>query len=132
MIIMMNKLEKQRAYRRRTNNIVTKRYEKTPNGFLMRLYCNMQSRVNGVQYLKAHLYAGKSLIDRETFYDWAKNSQDFWTLYQAWTDSNYTRKLTPSVDRIDASRGYELDNMEWVTHSENSRRGGLHKRNVTI
>ena len=32
--------------------------------------------------------------------------------------------LAPTVDRIDPERGYSFGNMEWVTHSENSRRGG--------
>lgn len=128
MIIMMNKLEKQREYRQRTNNIVTKRYEKTPNGFLMRLYRNMQSRTAGIQRAKAHLYNGKALLNRQEFYEWAKQSDDFWDLYTKWVASNYDRKLTPSVDRIDSSQGYFLKNMEWVTHSENSRRGGRHKK----
>jgi hypothetical protein len=47
-----------RDYRKRTRNRSTRTYEKTPKGFLMRTYRNMQSRVSGVQWRKAHLYAG--------------------------------------------------------------------------
>lgn len=119
----MTPAERLREYRRRTGNAVTHRYEKTPNGFLMRLYCNMQSRVNGVQQAKFHLYAGKDLLPRDEFYAWAKPHPEFARLFEAWELSGYDQKLTPTVDRIDSSRGYELSNMEWVTHSENSSRG---------
>ena len=116
----------QRVYRAQSGNAVTKRYEKTRRGFLMRLYRNMQSRITGVQKEKFHLYAGKPLtVTRDQFYEWAFTSGEFHALFDAWEVSGYARQYTPSVDRVDSSRGYELDNMEWVTHSENSRRGSL-------
>jgi hypothetical protein len=107
-----------------------KKYEKTKNGFLMRLYRNMQSRITGVQSAKHYLYEGKYLLPREEFYAWAKGSEVFHRLFEIWENSKYDRKLTPSVDRVDSSQGYYIWNMEWVTHSENSRRGsvGRYKR----
>ena len=117
-----------REYRKRTGNIGTHRYEKTMNGFLMRKYRNMQSRVNGVQKLKSHLYRGLDLLDRQEFYRWSNSSDVFKKLFSEWKSSGYDRKLCPSVDRIDSSRGYHLSNMEWITHSENSRRGALSQK----
>ena len=116
---------KQRERRRSNGNSVTHRYEKTRSGFLMRLYRNMQSRVTGVQYKKAHLYEGKYLLERADFYDWATTSVVFDEMFNAWEVSGYDRKLTPTVDRRDSSRGYYLDNIRWLTHSENSRLGSL-------
>lgn len=116
---------RQREYRRRTGNINTKRYEKTVKGFLMRTYRNMQSRVTGVQWKKAHLYLGKSLLPREDFYAWAKNDATFQILFAIWEANNYDHKLTPSINRINPSLGYEMGNIEWLTHSENSRLGSL-------
>ena len=101
------------------------KYERTPKGFLMRKYRNMQSRVTGVQRSKYHLYRGKTLLDRQSFYNWAVKQESFWNLYYDWVESGYSRKLCPSVDRINSALGYEINNMEWVTHSENSRRGGM-------
>jgi hypothetical protein len=124
----MYTLEEQRIYRSRTGNLATKKYEKTHKGFLMRLYRNMQSRINGIQWTKAHLYSGKYLLSRQEFYDWAFNSDDFFHLFMDYTDSGFDRKFAPSVDRIDSSRGYTIDNMEWVTMSENSRRGSLNRK----
>lgn len=119
------KNSKQRNKRKLNNNAHTRKYEKTKPGFLMRLYRNMQSRITGVQKQKHHLYRGKSLLDREQFYNWALAQETFHVLYAAWEASGHNRKLTPSVDRMDSSLGYSLDNMEWVTHSENSRRGSV-------
>ena len=85
----------------------------------------MQSRVTGVQRAKHYLYAGIKLLDRDQFYDWALSSNEFHRLFLEWEKSGYQMKMTPSVDRLDPFYGYELWNMEWVTHSENSRRGSL-------
>ena len=110
-----------------SHKISCRKYEKTPNGFLMRMYRNMKSRILGIQKAKRHLYEGKYLLPKEEFYEWAKNSPQFMVLFDKWVKSGYDRKLSPSVDRIDSSKGYTIENMEWVTHSENSRRGTRNK-----
>lgn len=112
-----------RNYRKRTGNASSHKYEKTINGFLMRKYRNMQSRVCGVQKKKAHLYQNLCLLPRKEFYKWANESEIFFQLFEEWKNAQYDRKLCPSVDRIDSTKGYELSNMRWITHSENSRLG---------
>ena len=118
-------LARQRERRQLSNNANTKKYEKTKKGKLMRMYRNMLSRVDGIQKKKAHLYAGKEILTRDQFYEWALSSYQFHALFDTWEKSDYDRRLSPSVDRIDSRLGYTVDNMEWVTHSENSRRGAL-------
>jgi hypothetical protein len=120
-----NRLQRER--RLKNNNVETKRYEKTINGFLMRLYRNMKSRISGVQKEKYHLYEGKELLSKDEFYEWAKSNDTFLVLFDEYKKNEYDRRLAPSVDRIDSSKGYEISNMEFVTHSENSRRGSLSK-----
>lgn len=113
-----NKMQRER--RKLTNNYDTNKYEKTFKGFLMRKYRNMQSRVTGVQWRKFHLYGGKELLDRKEFYKWSFSSESLLLLWNNWIKNNYERKLCPTVDRIDPKKGYTLDNMRWITHSENS------------
>ena len=117
----MDKNEKQRLYRAKTNNSTTKKYEKTFNGFIMRMYRNMQSRINGVQSKKSHLYLGKDLMSKDEFYYIAKNSDKLKILFNEWELSGYNRRLTPSVDRIDSKKGYSLDNIRFVQFHENCR-----------
>jgi len=119
--------EYQRHYRRRVGNTATHKYEKTKSGFLMRVYRNMQSRVQGVQWKKAHLYEGLSILPRADFYAWANSSSDFHRLWEDWVAAGRGRRLTPSVDRVDTDKGYSLDNMRWLTHSENSRQGAFNR-----
>lgn len=118
-----DKLNWQREARLKNGNACTKKYEKTKKGFLVRMYRNMQSRTNGIQKKKAHLYLGIELLDRDLFYEWALKSNDFHDMFYVWEQSEYSRKLTPTVDRIDSSNGYLIENMQWLTHSDNSRKG---------
>lgn len=119
-----DRLAWQREHRKKTNNSDIKKYEKTKKGKLMRTYRNMESRSKGIVKDKAHLYEGLDVLPRENFYEWSLSCKDFDCLYNEWVSSGFNRKLSPSIDRIDTSKGYTLDNMRWVTHSENSRSGG--------
>ena len=125
-------LRKQRERRKRTGNATTKKYEKSPKGFLMRLYRNMQSRVTGVQKQKFHLYEGKELLNREDFYNWAIGNPCFLQMFEIYKNSQFNIKLAPTVDRIDSSKGYTLDNIRWLTHSENSRLGRMSYRRKKV
>lgn len=114
-------LRKQREYRAQTGNASTKRYERTKKGKLMRTYRNMQSRVLGILKKKRHLYEGLPILSRSEFYLWANNSEEFHRLFDGWVASGYQCGDSPSVDRIDPTKGYVLGNMRWLTHRENSR-----------
>jgi hypothetical protein len=118
-----DKLEWQRNRRANNDNSWTRKYEKTKKGFLVRMYRNMKSRTCGIQKKKSHLYLGLTLLEKDLFYDWALSSEQFNSMFSAWELSNYHRKLTPTVDRIDSEFGYIVENMQWLTHSENSRKG---------
>jgi hypothetical protein len=121
------KLLEQKKYREKCNNSSTKKYEKTKSGFVMRAYRNMQSRIKGIQAKKYHLYFGKSILAKEKFYEWCQYDEQFHILFDNWQRKNYDRKLTPSIDRIDSSKGYIIGNMQWITHSENSRKTSRNK-----
>ena len=135
-MIKEKKNKKQREYRDKNNNLCTKHYEKTKQGFLMRVFRNMKSRVTGVQKKKYHLYDGiKIIFTKEEFYKWSLNNNDFHSLFDKWKQSNYDRKLAPSADRINSDLHYSFDNIRWVTNSENCRNvrhamGEEHKTSV--
>lgn len=124
---MVDRLSWQREYRKANGDIHTKRYEKTISGKLMRTYKNMFHRVTGVVERGSHRYEGLPILSKEDFYSWSKQDPGFLYLYETWVNSNYDRKLSPSVDRIDTGKGYVLGNIRWITHSENSRLGGKTK-----
>jgi len=91
----------------------------------------MKSRVDGVQAAKYHLYRGLGIIEKEKFYQWAMAQSAFHSLFIDYESSGYERRLAPSVDRINSDKGYHVKNMEFVTMSENSRRGTLSRFSKT-
>lgn len=46
-------------------------------------------------------------------------ANDYTVMYQSWVESNYSRKLTPSCDRQDETKGYTLDNLKLTTAYQN-------------
>lgn len=105
----------------RTWGYADKAYSKTMGGFIVRLYCNMKGRVCGRLPKKNHLYKGLDILPKEEFYDWIKNNNTFIELFEAWKENDMDRRLVPSIDRIDSSKGYTLDNIRIVTFSENCK-----------
>lgn len=79
----------------------------------------MKSRVFGVQKKCPHLYVGKEILPKEDFYNWILNNEKFHALFSRYEVSNYDIRLAPSVDRIDSSIGYTLNNIQILTNSEN-------------
>lgn len=124
--------KKAKIWKIKTNsNIKAVQYNKTKTGYLVRTYRNMLSRVSGVLKKKAHLYKGKEILSKQDFYDWSLQNKSFHLLFENYLCNNYNMKLSPSIDRIDSSKGYIIDNMRWITHSENSSLGSK-SRNAPV
>lgn len=101
----------------------SKGYIKTYFGKLHKMYSNAQQRILG-QDKKRLWYKGLPICSREEFYRFAEQSA-YKQLYEAWVKSDYCLRLTPTIDRLDNEKGYTLDNIEIVTHSENTKRRSL-------
>lgn len=84
--------------------------------FIRRMYSFMQSRV----YQKRKYYIGIEICNRMDFYKYAIRNWHLKYLYFNWQGSNYQLKMRPVVDRIDGKGGYTLDNIQFVTFSNNS------------
>lgn len=80
----------------------------------------MKSRVDGRMHKYPELWAGKPIMPRDVFLSWAKNHPQLLEMYKRWVSCDFDQKLTPSINRLDSSKGYTLDNVEWVTNSQNS------------
>lgn len=125
---MANKkyLTKESKNRSLSNN--NSKYWKTKKGKLMMTYNNMDRRVRG--YVKSHLYKGLDLLSRDEFYRFSLCEEAYHKLYEDWVFSGYERRLSPSIDRIDADLGYVLGNIQWITHSENSKKGAISRHSI--
>ena len=99
---------------------VSHKHKATIDRFLSNLYTRMNQRIRGKNTDKSTSYLKADLLCLESiFKEWAKNHPDFLKLYKQWANSHFDQRLTPSVNRLDSSRGYTLDNVEFVTFSQN-------------
>jgi hypothetical protein len=92
---------------------------KTPRGYLCSQYTAMRARTMG--YAEA-FYKGLPILPRLKFYTWALTETPFMELFAAYRASGWEYRLSPSVDRIDSTKGYTLDNIRFLTLSENCKR----------
>lgn len=113
---------KQKKERRRYMKKYNKWYLKTKKGFIQRLYTKMKSRISGSHKTHIKYYVGKGLLTKEEFYQWIYNHPKFDTLFLAYQESGYDKMLSPSVDRIDSSKGYEINNIRLVAFVDNLKR----------
>lgn len=89
----------------------------------------MLSRVLAIQRREAHYYEGLPILPRNVFYMWSLSNPAFNRLWDDWQAAYKEMRLVPSIDRKDILKGYTLDNMQWITHAENSSK--LARRNTT-
>ena len=100
-----------------------KYYRTNPRRTLMQRYNDMKRRTQGKPAgdRKSQIWLGMELCDQTEFVDWSMNNSNFLELWEAWVAADNQRTLAPSVHRIDRTRGYTLDNIEWRTHIEKAR-----------
>jgi hypothetical protein len=94
------------------------------NSFLSNTYRAMKRRTKGNGTKRPDLYKGLPIMPKEVFLNWAKNHPDFLRLYKQWVSCDFDRKLTPTVNRLKSNKGYTLDNVEWLTNSQNCSLAG--------
>lgn len=100
---------------------------------LTNTYARMLCRVTGRGELKTrHIYLGLPLLPREEFLSWAEKDETFHKLFDVWRDAGYPAALSPSIDRINPSKGYELGNIQWLSLGDNSRKGAEDSMQVRL
>lgn len=92
-----------------------KEYVKTMLGRLDRMHRDMRQRTKQKGF--------DNIISKEEFIEYGMNNKDYIRLYKEWVDSNYKFKLTPTVDRINNLKGYTSNNIQFLAHNDNARKG---------
>lgn len=111
-----------------SNRLHAQRWYRSFDGKISATYAGMRQRVNGKGRVETlHIYQGLTLLSRDEFIEWSKNDNNFNRLYAAWVDDYYPLTTSPSIDRIDASAGYTIGNLQWITHSENSKKAAIER-----
>ncbi len=87
-------------------------WRRTPKGVLSSIY-HVQRRSSLVRHHPAPSYSLSDLYNR--FAD----DEAYLLLHRQWVNSGFDHYMKPSLDRIDASKPYTLDNIQVVTWREN-------------
>lgn len=94
-------------------------------GRLTATYAGIRSRCLGKGTRGDRIYKGLAFCERGPFLVWATADERYSKLFYIWKEKGFPRKLAPSIDRIDNKRGYELDNLQWLTREDNGRKAAI-------
>ena len=101
-------------------SLKNKQYRRSLKGQLVRKYLSMRKR--SLDPSRPNIPIAH-LCSREEFYDFAMKSKKYRELHANWVVSGFEFSLIPTVDRIDNSKGYLIDNIQFITQSENIAKG---------
>ena len=102
------------------SRVLIRRYFTKEQGlFLANRYSQMKSRIDNQD---KPTYFGKEIMSRSEFYAYTLMNARFFPIFRDWIAGGKQQYMVPSVDRLDRSKGYTADNIEWVTLKENRRR----------
>ena len=83
-------------------------------------YRGIVNRCTGKHKNRTYKVEGMEYLTKEQYSKWwKKNLAEFEKCYKVWEQSGFKNKFAPSIDRIDSSKGYMPNNMQWLTFSLN-------------
>ena len=93
-------------------------YRKTKIGLITQIY-NHQKQKSVLRNHEQPKYTRLELIE------WCTSQDIFDKLYKEWENSNYNKKLIPSIDRLDDYKGYSFNNIQIITWEENDKKAHI-------
>lgn len=86
-------------------------------------YNAIKQRTEG-RATRTYKVQGQPMLSISEWQEWTDATMDeFLKIYKQWEKSAFSRKLSPSVDRINPNGSYTVDNIQWLTLSSNSSKG---------
>lgn len=98
------------------------KFQRTAKGVVSKIYA--RQRHASVQ--RGHPMPNYTLSELR---DWVHGQKIFWKIHNLWINSGFAKKFTPSLDRIDNSQPYRLDNLKIMTWQENHAKYAMDVRN---
>lgn len=95
-----------------STSLEVKNYRRTIPGLLTLIYSNqkMTSKAYG---------RTPPTYSKDELRDWLLSQPHFKDVFDAWVASDYKKDLSPSIDRLDNTKGYSLTNIQLVTFRQN-------------
>ena len=83
-------------------------------------YAGIKARCKGTG--RKYKVTGSTPLSKEQWNKWCydkENYKKFMSYYKVWVDTGFLNKTAPSIDRIISTKGYDIGNLQWLSHSEN-------------
>lgn len=113
-----------------------KNWQLSKLNFLKQKYKYMRQRVynisNRYKWGTSPVYKNIRLCSKEAFLEFALKNKRFDTLFAAYKRSHGKLLKAPSVDRIDPKKGYVVGNMQFLSFSDNAKKGIKDRKVVLI
>ncbi len=98
-------------------------YKLVPKNYVANMYDRIVGRVHkNIKYRGRHVY-----FTKKQFLEFIEGT-NFNSLFDNYIRSGKDIRLAPSVDRIDNNKDYSFDNIQLMTHSENSSKGAKYEQ----
>ncbi len=68
---------------------------------------------------------GQKFCTKDEFVNRFLTDKKFLSLYKSWQEHDFKRGFAPSIDRIDPTKGYEIDNLQFLSNNENTRKDSI-------
>lgn len=101
---------------------ITKLYNRTKRGLSRRFYNHQVERCK----TRGHDLPS---YNRDEFENWLYSQNNFEKLYNDWVNSDYSKDIKPSVDRLNDYKSYTFDNIQLTTWKENNNKAKRDTKN---
>lgn len=128
-------LKKVKKYVKNNPDIVLETKRKVRRSLYGRLAAIFNAQIQRSKKNKNHKKLHSVHYDKEYFINRFINDNKYIDLHKKWVQSNYDKKLTPSIDRINHLKEYEKDNIQmitWIENIEKAKKEGRTSKKVTM
>jgi hypothetical protein len=97
--------------------ITRREFDRSFVGLPHRRYRDMKARTDGSPHKRSQS-KGLHLLSKTDFVSWSLTDRAYCLLWPIWRATGYAPDFSPSIHRIDPSKGYFIGNMIWLPMRE--------------
>lgn len=105
---------------------ISKKWRHSKHGKLASIF---HAQIQRSKKNRSHINLHKVEYDFNYFFNRFIKDKKFLIIYKKWVNSNFSKYLSPSIDRINPKKGYLKNNIQITTWNINRKKGFFENRN---